>query len=286
LANTIGKLVPQAQAKGLEDVGQNLLNQSETKYVVCLATDAVSSTQLHAEQKSEDSFEFQNRYFAALSHPLHKYEPDFREFHADGSLFSWNVEDSNGLAKERACFAAIEALDSIDSFNRDIAPAKLGIRIGLHAGNVSFGFIGDEDRVVFRGIGSTINATSRVEGVNKYLKTRLLATQSVVSGLESLLLRPLGQFRLVGLDTPIDLFEVRGVRETATAENMELCLRFAEAIDAFQQHHWTDAAKLAASIQRDFHEDGPSEFLERECRVRMESSANDMDASVFKMAAK
>ena len=98
------------------------------------------------------------------------------------------------------------------------APLHLGVRIGLHAGLVFLGNMGAGGRFAFRVMGDIVNTASRIEGLNKYLGTRLLATEEVVAGVDGLLLRPLGDFRLKGKQGVASVFEIMALRDGASRE--------------------------------------------------------------------
>ncbi len=286
LADAMGHLIPQPEVRGILDHGIERLSEHETRYAVCFATDAINSTKLQASQRADEAYAFQNEYFKALSRPVEKYAPHFREFVADGSLFIWCIDGDDGTSRADACLAATEALQAIDAFNREVAPNQLGVRIGLNAGEVEFGYVGDERRRTFRAIGSTINATSRIESLNKRLRTRLLAAESVVAGIDGLALRPLGEFALPGLDTPLPLYEIRGRLADVDARDMTLCLRYAEALDAFQRHAWAEAAQLAERLFADYPDDGPSQFIVTQSWARIEAGIRGIGAAVFRIEGK
>jgi hypothetical protein len=61
----------------------------------------------------------------------------------------------------------------------------------------------------FTALGDTVNAASRVEGVNKYFGTRVCVTQGIVDSvtLTGLHFRPIGDVMLKGKDKALSLYE-------------------------------------------------------------------------------
>jgi adenylate cyclase len=133
-------------------------------------------------------------------------------------------------------------------------------RIGLHTGVANVGNFGSSTRVDYTALGENINLASRMEGLNKYLGTRVLITADTrqVAG-PKIITRYLGLFRLKGFEKAVGVHELTG-RLEQEAESRELRERFAQALAAL-------AAKDFAPAEAAFHrvleispKDGPSKF--------------------------
>ena len=282
----IGYYLPQAAVRVLtaSDVDPRSINR--VAYATCLASDAQGFTAFAETMGPGGSAAFLNEYFDALSEPIDRQNVDVREFRADGVMCAWTSEEPDPAVRARACRAAVEAIEAIDRFNERHAPLKLPTRIGLHAGEVFVGHSGGGGRFVYSVVGDIANAASRVEGLNKHVGTHLLATGSVVDGVDDLLLRPLGQFRFVGKTNALPIFEILATKDRAGESQRRLCERFAEALDVFRAERWAAAADLFEAILRDHPADGPSRFLLDRCR-RYRTAPPPADAgSVIQMEAK
>lgn len=165
----------------------------------------------------------------------------------------------------QACSAALEIQQAVHEFNIRHKDRELPTRIGLHAGPVVVGDIGGEGRLVFSLVGDTPNVASRMEGLNKRLGTQILATEPVVAGVDGLLLRRLGTYRLPRRDEPVTAFEVICSQEDATHDQIDLCERFARALRLFEAISWSEAADQFGSICSQYPQDGPSKFLLERC---------------------
>jgi adenylate cyclase len=109
-------------------------------------------------------------------------------------------------------------------------------------------------------VGDIANTASRIEQLNKILGTRLLATEEVVSGLDDILVRPLGEFLLAGKRSAVSVFEILCAVEYASMAQLSLCARFPSAIDAFRGERWEEAESRFRQILRDHPDDGPARF--------------------------
>ena len=115
-------------------------------------------------------------------------------------------------------------------------------------------------------LGDVGNTVSSIEGLNKRLSTRILASEAAVGDLDRLLLRRVGSFILPGKSDPLAISEVRGLQESTVESDRELSEQFAAALREFQNHRWSEAAKRYESILLTHPKDGPSRFYLQLCR--------------------
>jgi adenylate cyclase len=150
--------------------------------------------------------------------------------------------------------------ESVARFNQSVAPYSLPTRIGLHAGELTIGAVGAMDHYEYRPTGDVVNTASRVEGFNKYVGTQIAVSDEVIQGLDGLLTRQLGAFRLKGKGKPLGLHELVNRSEQVEQAQREACAIFADGLTAFRNRAWGQAR---ASFQQciDFTgKDGPSQF--------------------------
>ena len=83
----------------------------------------------------------------------------------------------------QACQAALDIAKAVDDFNRSSDKLKLPTRIGLHSGNIILGSIGAMDHYEYHPIGDIVNTSERIQGLNKYLGTRILVSEEVIGQL-------------------------------------------------------------------------------------------------------
>jgi adenylate cyclase len=273
IQHAIRYFVPGEVARELADHPVEPLKMGETVYATCLATDAEAFTALAEGMMPEAAAAYLNQYFAALAEPIDRYGCNVKEFRADGSMCAWTSSQPDAAVRSRACFAALEALAAIQRFSEHNAPLRLGVRLGLHAGRVFVGPAGGGGRFAFAIIGDIANTASRIEALNKQLGTRLLASAEVVAGLDDVLARPLGEFRLAGKHGVVSVFEIMGLAESASMAQLSLCGRFPAALQRVREQRWGEAAASFEAILRDHPTDGPSRFYLDRCSKEMEAAA-------------
>ncbi|MCP5363982.1 MAG: adenylate/guanylate cyclase domain-containing protein [Hyphomicrobiales bacterium] len=278
--------VPEQVVSTLSDHQVSPITLKQTVYATCLATDAENFTALSEQLSPEQTASFLNEYFSELTKPLQQRKADFREFHADGVMTAWISQDHSYQIRTLACQAGLEILDAIDDFNDRKAPLRLGVRVGLHAGKIFVGHVGAGGRFAFRLVGDIVNTASRIESLNKVFGTRLLASTEVVSGISGLLFRPLGTFQLKGKQDAISVAEILGETKSAHMDQIVFCERFAEALQAFNEHDWVLASQRFASITHDYPEDRPSHFYIERCKNNLDKISGNTDPTIIPILIK
>jgi adenylate cyclase len=156
-------------------------------------------------------------------------------------------------------------VDAVAAFNCSSPESRLPTRIGLHGGEILLGNVGAEHHYEYRPIGDIVNTASRIEGLNKHLSTRVLASREVVEGLDELLAREVGCFRMVGKTRALVIHELMGYGDHAPASTQALLRDFAIALGAFREGRWGEAQERFQGLIRDHEDDGPSRFYLRLC---------------------
>jgi adenylate cyclase len=141
----------------------------------------------------------------------------------------------------------------------------LPTRIGLHSGEILLGNIGAAQHFEYRPVGDIVNTATRLEGLNKYLGTRILVSRDVVSLDGMFLARDLGRFLLVGKSRPVHVFELVTLLAEASSLEKEYCASFAEGLELFRRQAWEKATGKFQQTLGIREGDGPSLFYLRLC---------------------
>jgi adenylate cyclase len=121
------------------------------------------------------------------------------------------------------------------------------------------GNVGSRHKFKYGPLGHTVNLASRVQGATKYLRTRLLVTESTQARLgEGYPTRRLGKVRAVNMDRAVDLYEVVAQGSPGW---LEVKARYEEALADFEQGRFRAASKLLGKLLAQHSDDGPTLVL-------------------------
>ena len=196
-----------------------------------------------------------------------------------------------------ACHAAIrmkqaeKAYNDAHFANKDI-PMELHSRVGLNTGSMVVGNMGTESKFNYTMMGDNVNLASRLEGVNKVYHSWILAAeptwQLANSGKwENLLVaRKFDKVRVVGKDTPVQLYNIVGFKAEMTNDQLEANDMFNQAIDFYMKREFAKAGKLFVEISKKNPQDeSPIVFAQRCKEFLTRPLPEDWDG-VYQMTSK
>lgn len=278
--------IPEQVVREVTEKGLHPLSIGREVYATCLATDVESFTAVTEALRPQELAHLMNEYFETLAAALQKNGADICEFYADSIMAAWTSHGPDPDLYRHACLAALDARAAINQFNARNGAKALPTRIGLHAGRVLMGPAGGGGRFVYGVRGDAANVAARIEQLNKHLQTRILASWDVCGGETDLILRPVGNFKLMGKSSALSLAEIVGRAGEVDPGKQRLLQRFDDALAVFRRQRWTEAALLFKAILDDDPHDGPSRFYLSRCRLYEMTAPAQEDAAVISMLTK
>jgi adenylate cyclase len=127
------------------------------------------------------------------------------------------------------------------------------------------GNIGAEQRFEYRAVGDIVNTASRLQGLNRLLGTRILASGVTLESLSEFLARPLGTFVLRGKTEAVPVYELFAASGRAAPDIRALLDPFAAALELFRAGLWPAAHGAFTSLLERFPADGPSRYYTELC---------------------
>jgi adenylate cyclase len=231
---------------------------AEKQLLTILFTDIADFTAISEGMDSDELARLMNVYFQrGVQNCIHATDGTVVKYIGDAIFAFWNAPDPQGDHAYRACEAALRFCAQSE---QRINGRELITRLGLHTGVANVGNFGSDKRFDYTAIGENINLASRMEGLNKYLSTRVLLTGETQKEVASrLVTRYLGLFRLKGFEKAVAVYELLAFQENE-AESRPLRERFATALDIFAKKEFAAAEEAFRRVQEISPKDGPTAF--------------------------
>lgn len=232
---------------------------AEKQTVTVVFTDIANFTSISEGMDSDDLCHHMNRYFQqAVSNCIHPTDGTVVKYIGDAIFAFWNAPETQVDHALRACRAA---LSFGDLPMQEMNGRPLITRIGLHTGVANVGNFGSTERVDYTALGENINLASRMEGLNKYLGTTMLATGDTMAAVrDAIVARFCGVFRLKGFEKAVEVYEL--VDPVEQAERTRAWRNaFATALDHFRKRDFASAESAFRRVLELRPEDGPAKFF-------------------------
>ncbi|MEJ2741110.1 MAG: adenylate/guanylate cyclase domain-containing protein, partial [Gammaproteobacteria bacterium] len=262
LQHTFGKYIPANEIDSLI-TRQELSDTQNINNSLCLVTDAQGYSKLSESLSPMALSELMQEYYAAVIEPIRNGGGFISDVAGDGVIALWFHQDlEKAWVRVMAVIATL--LQSVDRFNAAHPHQALPTRVGVHAGEIALGHFGAADHYEYRAMGDLINSTSRLEGLNKQIGTRILISEDCLFKPDDSV-RCVGCFKFVGKDIPLRLYTL------VEQEPIELVRGFAVALNHFESGRCQRAAQQFYALSQRFPQDGPSRFFARYlCESRCE----------------
>jgi adenylate cyclase len=184
--------------------------QTARREVTLLFSDIRGFTTLSETRSPEEVVDLINRYFSLQVEVIWRHGGTLDKYIGDCIMAMWGAPlDNPGHAKS-AVACALDMADTLQVFKKELGAEHLefDVGIGLHSGPAVVGLIGSEKRREYTAIGDTVNLASRIEGLTKDARRRILVSKDTAelcgSAFEFV---SCGTFPVKGRAQPVELFE-------------------------------------------------------------------------------
>ncbi|MGE5415800.1 MAG: adenylate/guanylate cyclase domain-containing protein [Acidobacteriota bacterium] len=247
LSKSYYRFVPEEFLKflGKRSVTEIGLGDQVTCEMSVLFSDIRSFTTISEAMTPEENFNFINTYLGVMGPVIRENGGFIDKYIGDAIMGLFPGDPSNSL------HAALKMVKALKAFNLRRIPLKekpINIGIGIHAGNLMLGVVGEKERIDGTVISDAVNLASRLESLTKHFGASIIVSEVTLnkaSSLPNCERRFLGRVRVKGKNqwVPIyELFEASGDEtDKAKLENRHA---FEAAVNSFIKGDVTTAHKM------------------------------------------
>lgn len=190
---------------GIEGAGQ-------TREVTLLFSDIRGFTTLSETRKPEEVIALLNRYFSLQVDVVFHHGGSLDKFIGDCIMALWGAPLDDAEHARHAVACALDMADTLQAFKRELGAEDSGfdVGIGIHSGPAVVGLMGSQKRLEYTAIGDTVNLASRIEGLTKDAKRRILVSRETAERCgDAFDFVSCGTFPVKGRAQPVELLEPR-----------------------------------------------------------------------------
>jgi len=197
-----------------------------------------------------------NQYMDGMCQIIFKHGGTIDKFIGDAVMAIFGAP----VHQDDQCQRAVNCLLELDAFAEDFMkravddqgnPVKFGLtRMGCHTGEATVGNFGSEMKFDYTALGDTVNASARLESLNKQFGTRIAVSRAVMEATTGVSFRPMASAVVKGKSEPIDIF----TPVPADIAQTPLCLEYNRAYDMMSKGDAT-SLDIFKSLEQQYPED-------------------------------
>jgi len=225
------------------------LGENQERDMTVLFADIRSFTALSENMTPPENFAFINTYLGKVSPAIRRNNGFIDKYIGDAVMALFPRSSSDGVR------AAIDMQKEVNIYNQQrekngLFPIAIGI--GLHAGNLMLGTIGERERMESTVIADAVNLASRLEGLTKVYGAGIIVSGAIIDRLDEpkkYNYRFVDRVTVKGKRNAVSVFEVY---DTETEQSIVLKQQtaevFQEALNFYYQQKFVAAQKVFQNI--------------------------------------
>ena len=259
----------------------------EKKYMTAMFTDVKGFSTISEQLDPQDLVALLNRYLGDMSDVVLDERGTIDKYEGDAIIAFFGAPVELKDHAERACRSAvlmkrIEMQLNKEFLSAKTAPSPLLTRIGINSGDIVVGNMGTIRKMNYTMMGNAVNLAARLEGVNKQYGTWILISDETKSLIgNEFLTRQLDRVRVVGINTPVRLYELVEMRKDAESDTRELVEMFEKGLDYYEGRDFVNSHRMFTDCLKINSSDPPSNiYLERSQGFLEKEPEEDWDAVI------
>ncbi len=258
----------------------------EKRVVTILFSDIRNFTTISERLTPESLVSLLNKYLSPMTQIVLKYKGTLDKYIGDAIMAIYNAPVKLKWHAFSAINTSIEMVDILKDLNsifKNEGLPEIDIGIGINTGECVIGNIGTDVRFDYTAIGDTVNLASRLEGLNKLYKTRIILSEYTLEELKvedylrkepahinlsdgrNVYLRELDYIRVKGKSKPVRIFEL------VVDGDLRVIIEFEKGLSLYRERRFVEAKGMFNALSGD----GPSMVYVSRCEYFIEHPPPD-----------
>lgn len=186
----------------------------EKKEITVFFSDIRGFTTISEGLKPEQLVELMNDYLSEMTKVILEHKGLVDKYIGDAIMAFWGAPIKIKNHAEVACEASLKIIEKLEEFNKkrgEEGLEEIKIGIGLNTGEAVVGNMGSYDRFNYTAMGDSINLGSRLEGLTKEFKVKIIISEETKKQAgNKFITRKLGKFKVKGKNKAVVIYELVG----------------------------------------------------------------------------
>ena len=283
--------VPEVLVKKLISSGESIEIGGKEREISILFSDIKDFTQIAEKIPPQELIQQLSEYFDAMTVTIEDNAGTVDKFIGDAVMAFWGAPLKSKNHAWDACQSALECQRKLTKLNaswKSEGKSEFHTRIGIHTDSVTVGNMGAKRRLNYTAIGDGVNLASRLEGVNKIYKTKIIISHETYTVVKDLFIcRILDEISVKGKNRSIKIYELLTEKQSSDAENYaKFADMFFEIYNIYLNREWQKALKLLKKYNREYPDDYLCQIYTERCREYIEKEPPSSWDGVIKFDAK
>lgn len=249
-----------------------------------LFSDIADFTPFSENKTAEELIRLLNKYFEVLTDFVLSNKGLLDKYTGDGIMAIFGAPVSMQKHAYFACKAALAHKKFSESDQSEVALLHRNTRIGINSGIIVAGNLGSEQKTDYTAIGDNVNLASRLEGVNKVFRTKIIISESTFNRVkEDFICRELDKIRVKGKNLPTSIYEL--VDEKTDEKFPRWIKAYEEGLSLYRRKNWDLAKEKFNLVLKLKGEDFPSRLMIERCEKLKKENPENWDG-VFSLKTK
>ncbi len=264
------------RAIGKESISELKLGDHVSKNVTVMFADIRDYTPLSEQMTPEENFKFVNAFLGRLGPYVRQNRGFINQFLGDGFMAIFPYSENYALK------AAIEIQHKLNEYNgerKKLGRKPIQLGIGMNAGPLIMGIIGDDTRTDPATISDTVNTASRMEGLTKHYGVNIIVSEAFIQRLENrahLHFRYLGKVRVKGKEKVTGIYECfEGDEPEAQSLKLITLEIFEKGIHFFLEGNFKEACVQFQYVLEENEADKVTQYFFKKCTSFIQNGAPD-----------
>ena len=258
-----GQYVPPELVQKMADDPEKYSMEGRKARLTVLFSDVAGFTSISEQLSPTDLAAYINQYLTSMSMIIRESGGTLDKYIGDAIMAFWGAPVDEPEHAEKAVSAALAMQKKVDELNSEFSQRGwplLRIGIGLSTGEMTVGDMGSQVRKAYTVMGDAVNLGSRLEGLTRMYKNKIIASQPTVDACKNFIFRELDRVRVKGKDEPVTIYEPLGMSSELASRSAELST-WKSALEAYRSMNWQTCQKILADLKEKYPRDGLYEAL-------------------------